>query len=96
MSLPTIGFVGVGRMGANMARRLKEVGYSIVAVYDARPETAAGVAKELEAKATERVSEVSRLAEVIFTIVTDDSQEQQSRDPFEGWSERVNTFLIPT
>jgi 3-hydroxyisobutyrate dehydrogenase len=45
-------------MGANMARRLKEVGYSIVAVYDARPETAAGVATELEAKATERVSEV--------------------------------------
>jgi 3-hydroxyisobutyrate dehydrogenase len=73
MSLPAIGFVGVGRMGANMARRLKEVGYSIVAVYDARPETAAGVATELEAKATERVSEVSRLAEVIFTIVTDDS-----------------------
>jgi 3-hydroxyisobutyrate dehydrogenase len=73
MSLPAIGFVGVGRMGANMARRLKEVGYPIVAVYDARPETAAGVATELEAKATERVSEVSRLAEVIFTIVTDDA-----------------------
>jgi 3-hydroxyisobutyrate dehydrogenase len=73
MSLPAIGFVGVGRMGANMARRLKEVGYSIVAVYDARPETAAGLATELDAKATERVSEVSRLAEVIFTIVTDDA-----------------------
>ena len=73
MSLPGIGFVGVGRMGANMARRLKEVGYPIVAVYDARPETAAGVATELESKATERISEVSRLAEVIFTIVTDDA-----------------------
>jgi 3-hydroxyisobutyrate dehydrogenase len=73
MSLPAIGFVGVGRMGANMARRLKEVGYSIVAIYDARPETAASVATELEAKATEHVSEVSRLAEVIFTIVTDDA-----------------------
>jgi len=73
MSLPAIGFVGVGRMGANMARRLKEVGYSITAVYDAQPETAAGVATELEAKATERVCEVSRLADVIFTIVTDDA-----------------------
>ena len=29
-----IGFVGVGRMGANMARRLKESGYEIGAVYD--------------------------------------------------------------
>jgi 3-hydroxyisobutyrate dehydrogenase len=73
MSLPAIGFVGVGRMGANMARRLKEVGYPIVAVYDARPETAASVAAELEANAAERVSEVSRLAEVTFTIVTDDA-----------------------
>jgi len=60
-------------MGANMARRLKEVGYRIVAVYDARPEAAAGVAAELEANAAERVSEVSRLAEVTFTIVTDDA-----------------------
>jgi 3-hydroxyisobutyrate dehydrogenase len=44
-----------------------------VAVYDARPEAAAGVAAELEANAAERVSEVSRLAEVTFTIVTDDA-----------------------
>jgi 3-hydroxyisobutyrate dehydrogenase len=73
MSLPAIGFVGVGRMGANMARRLKEVGYPIVAVYDARPEAAADVAAELEATAAEHVSEVSRLAEVTFTIVTDDA-----------------------
>jgi len=29
-----IGFVGVGRMGANMARRLKETGYEIGAVFD--------------------------------------------------------------
>jgi len=31
-----IGFVGVGRMGANMARRLKEVAILIAAVYDVR------------------------------------------------------------
>src|ERR1700761_5129265 len=29
-----IGFVGVGRMGSNMARRLKEEGYTVSAVYD--------------------------------------------------------------
>ncbi|MCE9535530.1 MAG: NAD-binding protein [Nitrospirae bacterium] len=36
MSLSTakIGFVGVGRMGANMARRLKDQGETIVALYD--------------------------------------------------------------
>ena len=41
MSNPKIGVVGVGRMGANIARRLKDVGYSVVAVYDVRPEAAA-------------------------------------------------------
>ena len=34
MKSTKIGFVGVGRMGANMARRLKEVGYPVVAVFD--------------------------------------------------------------
>jgi 3-hydroxyisobutyrate dehydrogenase len=72
MSLPAIGFVGVGRMGANMARRLRDVGYPIVAVYDTNRATAENLATELEARAPERVSEVSRLAEVIFTVVTDD------------------------
>jgi 3-hydroxyisobutyrate dehydrogenase len=27
-----IGFVGVGRMGSNMARRLHELGYPVVAI----------------------------------------------------------------
>src|SRR5206468_1351111 len=35
-----IGFVGVGRMGSNMARRLKECGYEIAAVYDVNTEAA--------------------------------------------------------
>ena len=35
-----IGFVGVGRMGANMARRLKDVGYNIAAVFDVRKQAA--------------------------------------------------------
>src|SRR5689334_15746061 len=72
-ALPAIGFVGVGRMGANMARRLRDVGYPIVAVYDARRRTAEDVAGELGASAVERVAEVSRLADVIFTVVTDDA-----------------------
>ena len=42
-----IGFVGVGRMGANMARRLKEVGYPVTAVYDVRAESAQKLALQL-------------------------------------------------
>jgi len=35
-----IGFIGLGRMGANMARRLKDCGLTIAAVYDLHQETA--------------------------------------------------------
>ena len=34
-----VGFVGVGRMGANMARRLKDCGYDVSAVYDITDES---------------------------------------------------------
>jgi 3-hydroxyisobutyrate dehydrogenase len=67
-----IGFVGVGRMGANMARRLKDVGYTIAAVYDARPEAAQEIAKELGAEATTKLARVTELSDVIITVVTDD------------------------
>jgi len=73
MSMQTVGFVGVGRMGANMALRLKDVGYPIAAVYDARPETAREVAAELGAEAASTLARVTELADVIVTVVTDDA-----------------------
>ena len=67
-----IGFVGVGRMGANMARRLKECGYEIAAVYDIQPESARDLAQELATQATDELRQVTRLCDVVFTVVTDD------------------------
>lgn len=72
MKSSRIGFVGVGRMGANMARRLHEIGHPVVAIYDTNAEIAGKLAQELGSKAVGKVSEVSRLCEVIFTVVTDD------------------------
>ena len=57
-----IGFVGVGRMGSNMARHLKEKGYKIGAVYDVRTESATALGSELGAAAPERLAEVSALS----------------------------------
>ncbi len=68
-----IGVVGVGRMGANMARRLKDVGYTITAVYDIRAESAQQLATELGAEACNELAQVTRLADVIITVVTDDA-----------------------
>src|SRR5207249_6684040 len=63
---------GVGRMGANMARRLKEVGYAVVAVYDVRPEVAQALAQELGCEACTELKHVTKLSDVIITVVTDD------------------------
>ena len=68
----TIGFVGVGRMGANMARRLKDVGYSVAAVYDVRKEAAEELATEVGAEACTKLSRVTELSDIIITVVTDD------------------------
>jgi len=42
-----IGFVGVGRMGANMARRLADCGFHVTAVYDVNRAAATKLAGEL-------------------------------------------------
>jgi 3-hydroxyisobutyrate dehydrogenase len=67
-----IAVVGVGRMGANMARRLKECGYEITAVFDARPAAAEALAKELNCANPLKLADVTALADVIITVVTDD------------------------
>ncbi len=68
----TVAFVGVGRMGANMARRLRETGYTISAVQDARPEAAEALGEELGAEVCRDLPGVTQSADVIITVVSDD------------------------
>src|SRR5437016_2295131 len=67
-----IGFVGVGRMGANMARRLKECGYRVAALYDVNRTATESLAKEIGAEACAALARVTELSDVIITVVTDD------------------------
>jgi 3-hydroxyisobutyrate dehydrogenase len=73
MDKKRIAFVGVGRMGANMARRLRETGYNVTAVYDVREETARAVAEEIEADFVADLAQVPSRADVIITVVSDDA-----------------------
>jgi len=68
-----IGFVGVGRMGANMARRLKDRHLHVTAVYDTNRAAATALAAELGCAAAQDLSEVTAESDVIFTVVTDDA-----------------------
>lgn len=73
MTLQKIGIVGVGRMGSNMARRLKEQGFTIAAVYDVQTALAEEIAQELSATACHSLSEVTRRSDAIITVVSDDA-----------------------
>jgi 3-hydroxyisobutyrate dehydrogenase len=68
-----IGVVGIGRMGANIARHLKDVGYTISAVYDVAPDRVAELAKELGATGCAKLADVTANSDVIITVVTDDA-----------------------
>jgi len=72
-----IGFVGVGRMGSNMARRLKDCGYEISAIYDTNSQAAEALAQELATQAVTELKQVTKSADVIFTVVTDDKAMKQ-------------------
>jgi 3-hydroxyisobutyrate dehydrogenase len=72
-NLPRIGVVGTGRMGANIALRLKDVGYPVTALYDIRPEAAQEVAAQSGGKAYTKLADVTANADVIITVVTDDA-----------------------
>ncbi|MFM1941667.1 MAG: 2-hydroxy-3-oxopropionate reductase [Verrucomicrobiota bacterium] len=67
-----IGIVGLGRMGANMARRLKDCGYTLSALYDLNPETTSQLASELQAPATTSLAEVTKNSDAILTVISDD------------------------
>src|SRR5438093_4228335 len=67
-----IGFVGVGRMGSNMARRLKDCGYEIAAIYDVNTAVAQTLAQELGCPAIEQLKQVTKASDIIITVVTDD------------------------
>ena len=70
---PRIGVVGTGRMGANIALRLKDRGFAVTAVYDVRDEAAKAAAAESGAVAYERLAAVTACADVVITVVTDDA-----------------------
>jgi 3-hydroxyisobutyrate dehydrogenase len=60
-------------MGSNMARRLKEQGYTISAVYDVNTAAAQALAQELGCEASTELKQVTKLSDIIITVVTDDA-----------------------
>ena len=72
-----IGFVGVGRMGSNMALRLQECGYAISAVYDVNSAAAESLAAQLQTTPATDLKTVTALSDFIITVVSDDRAMKQ-------------------
>lgn len=68
-----IGFVGLGRMGANMVRHLKDNQYTLGPVYDIMPEVATSLAEEVGTTAAATLAEVTAGSDIVVTVVTDDA-----------------------
>jgi 3-hydroxyisobutyrate dehydrogenase-like beta-hydroxyacid dehydrogenase len=66
-----VGFIGVGRMGSAMARRLCEAGHD-VAVYNRTPEKAKALA-EAGANVVDSMAEAARYGEAVVTMLADDA-----------------------
>ena len=67
-----IGLVGVGRMGANMARNLKDKGYHISCVNDVDKGIAGALAEELGCNHASTLAEITAKSDIILTVVTND------------------------
>jgi 3-hydroxyisobutyrate dehydrogenase len=83
-----IGFVGVGRMGSNMARRLRDCGYRVASVYDVDPRAASKLALELGARHARTLAAVTASSDVIFTVVTDDAAQ------YSAFAEKGDSLLV--
>jgi 3-hydroxyisobutyrate dehydrogenase len=68
-----IGFVGLGRMGANMARNLKDKGYQVSSVFDIDAEIATSLATELNSQYAQSLADVTAQSDIILTVVTNDA-----------------------
>jgi 3-hydroxyisobutyrate dehydrogenase len=67
-----VGFVGVGRMGANMAHRLGEMGFQLQSIFDIHTQAAAALAAQLHLTQARTPAEVAEASSVVITAVSDD------------------------
>jgi 3-hydroxyisobutyrate dehydrogenase-like beta-hydroxyacid dehydrogenase len=66
-----VGFIGLGRMGSAMVRRLCDAGHDL-AVYNRTPEKAKALA-EAGAKVVDSMAEAARYGDAVFTMLADDA-----------------------
>ena len=67
-------------MGANMARHLRDEGYTVSTVYDMQTDIAQSLAGELGCEVADNLAAVTASSDIIITVVTDDESMRQIFD----------------
>src|SRR5439155_10192124 len=70
MNKPVVGMIGVGAMGAPMAKRILAAGYP-VAGYDINPQAQSAL-KEMKGESLGSAGEVAKRADIILIVLVDD------------------------
>lgn len=84
----TIGFVGIGKMGAPMSKNLRHGDYTVVA-YDTRPENVKAVAADGVQEA-ESLADLASRADVVITMLPDSDVVDAVVDGSDGLSSHLN------
>ena len=78
-----VGFAGLGRMGAHMARNLSRAGHE-VKLWNRSPDKARALAAELRCDVADSPRELSDAAEVVVTMLADDPSSETVHGDTEG------------
>src|SRR5476649_1523724 len=84
--MPRLGIVGIGRMGASVALNLRDAGYTIAIVYDAREDAAREFASATDCAVASSLAHVSKAADLIITVVSDDRAQERI---FSTWGDSL-------
>lgn len=95
--MPTVGVLGLGRMGAAMAGRLTDSGFDVV-VWNRTPDRTAEVAASVGCRRANSPAEVARLAEVVVSSLADDTAVDEVHRGEEGTlaGASASTVLVET
>ncbi|MFN3351767.1 NAD(P)-binding domain-containing protein, partial [Pseudorhodoplanes sp.] len=67
-TIKTVGFIGIGNMGAPMAANVKKGGFEVVA-FDLDPARAKAFARQHGARATDQLAELGEACDAVVTML---------------------------
>ena len=87
--IKTVGFIGIGNMGAPMAANVKRGGFEVVA-FDLDPARAKKWAQENGARSTDQLAELGKLSDAIVTMLPTGKEVREALFTMQGGALAAN------